>query len=58
MHLCTEQDSKAELYRVGLILRKSYTVQQLKKLKVRLMKKSIDLNNHVQIGQSRIMDKR
>lgn len=58
MSLCPEQDSEVELHRIGLVFQKSCTIQQLQKIKVRFMRKSVDLNHHVPIGRSRLMDKR
>ena len=58
MNLHPEEDSEAGMHRVGLVLRKSYTIEQLQKIEVRFMRKSIDLNHQVQIGKSKIMDKR
>lgn len=58
MYLCPEEDSEAELHRNGLILKKSYAIQQLQKIKLQFMGKSMDLNHHVQIVRSKIMGKR
>lgn len=56
--LCPEEDSEPQLHSVGLILRKSYTVEQLQKIEVRFMRNSIDLNHQLKIGRGRILEKR
>lgn len=58
MYLFPGDDYEAGLHMVGLILRKSYIIEQLKKIKVRFVRKSKDLYHQVQAGKSRIMDRR